>query len=638
MSDSGGGPTETASAHAVPGPRGDSPGPTPAPAADAGTSSEPGPGEVEPVVSDGSAGGGAPAEEPAAARRAGGPIRFLFLGLAVLLFLLGAFGGQFMAKLAEVQKNDNAAFLPGSAESTRVDRETEKFRSVQTLPGFIVYERPAGLTKQDKDKIAADAAAFRSVSGVDPNQIAEPQYSRDGTAANVAVPLIGKDGDVEVSGDELVEVEKAVVKIAQTDVPDGLTVHSAGPGGLLVAFIEGFEGIDGVLLLAAGLVVIVILLVVYRSPILWFFPLFSAILALGASILIIYPLAKHDVLTLNGQSQGILFVLVIGAGTDYALLLISRYREELHTHSSRVDAMVTAWRGSAPAIVASAITVILGLLCLALGELNSNRSLGPVTAIGIACTAVVMLVFLPVFLVAVGRWVFWPRVPRFDQQADLAAHGAWARFATRLTRRPRLAWISTTVVLLACAAAMTTLKVDGLSTTDSFTSEPDAILGQRIFDAHFSQGSGAPAVIVANADHKAEVIAATSKVPGVSSEPGAVCVQVDYGKLARAFADDSSSVRPGADGCLPPGLQVSEVDGRIAIEAVLTHRYDTPEAYETVRALRAALHPIDGADVLVGGTSAINYDTQEASAHDRNLIIPIVLVVIMIVLGLLLRA
>nr|WP_198541268.1 MMPL family transporter [Parafrankia soli] len=683
MSDKGGAqPTETDEYHAVPGPRDDdhsggtaasepaapaegsadkaaadtaapdstapdAAGPAAVSAADKPTPPEPTPatpaastpvpasdlpaGAVAAVATvDGTGGGGGRARRPR--------ILYLFAGLAVLWLLLGMFGGQYQAKLAEVQKNDNAAFLPGSAESTRVADESEKFRSVQTLPGFIVYQRESGLTAADKAKIAADAEAFRAVPGVDPDQSADPQFSTDGTAANVSVPLVGKKGDVEVTGDELVDVENAVVDIAKKDVPDGLTVHSAGPGGLLVAFIEAFEGIDGVLLLAAGLVVIVILLVVYRSPVLWFFPLFSSVLALGVSVLIIYPLAKHDVLTLNGQSQGILFVLVIGAGTDYALLLVSRYREELHTHASRVEAMITAWRGAAPAIAASAVTVVLGLLCLYLGELNSNKSLGPVTAIGIACTALVMLTFLPVFLVLCGRWVFWPRIPHFDQQADLASHGVWARFAGGLVRRPRMAWVSTAIVLLACAGAMTTLKVDGLSTTDSFTNDPDAILGQEIFDAHFSQGAGAPAVIIANVDRKDEVIAAAEKVPGVSTDPGAVCVQIDYAKVARAIATGSPQLRPGADGCLPASLQVSEVDGRIAVEATITHRYDTPEAYDTVKALRAALHPIAGADALVGGQSAINYDTQQASAHDRNLIVPIVLVVILIVLGVLLRA
>ncbi|MBV9921592.1 MAG: MMPL family transporter, partial [Pseudonocardia sp.] len=300
------------------------------------------------------------------------------LALAWLLF--GGAGGQFQGKLSGVQKNDNAAYLPKSAESTKVDKESQRFSTIQTIPGFVVYQRSGGLTAADRSKISADAAAFRTIGGVAGDRVVGPIVASDGTTANVSVPLIGKNGNVSVNGDELVKVEKKVISTAQSGLPAGLVMHSAGPGGLLVAFIDAFTGIDGTLLLAAGIVVIGILLVVYRSPVLWFFPLFSAGLALGAASLVIYYLAKNNVLTLNGQSQGILFVLVIGAGTDYALLLISRYREELHRYDRRVDAMITAWRGAAPAIGASAITVILGLLCLSFGELNSDRSLGPVCA------------------------------------------------------------------------------------------------------------------------------------------------------------------------------------------------------------------------------------------------------------------
>jgi RND superfamily putative drug exporter len=485
--------------------------------------------------------------------------------------------------------------------------------------------------------VAADASAFRTVAGVAADQVGAPAYAQDGRTANVSVPLIGKNGSVSVNGDELVKVEKNVIKQARASAPAGLVIHSAGPGGLLVAFIDSFSGIDGALILAAGAVVIVILLVVYRSPVLWFFPLFSAVLALGAASLVIYQLAKHSVLTLNGQSQGILSVLVLGAGTDYALLLVSRYREELHTYDRPAQAMIRAWKGAAPPIAASALTVILGLLCLTFGELNSDRSLGPVCAIGIACTVGVMLTFLPLFLL-VGRWIFWPRVPRVDHAADIATHGVWGRFAAALGRRARTSWIVTVVVLLACVTAMTGLRTGGLSVTDSFTSTPDAVAGQKLFDASFPQGQGAPAVILANSVRTNEVIAAAAKVPGVSTAPGSVCVQTDYVKLAAlATSGRSSLAGPPAAGCIPTQLQVQPVNGRIAINATLTNRYDTAAAYETVKRLRTALRAVPGADVLVGGSSAINYDTQQASRHDRNLIIPIVLAVILIVLGLLLR-
>ena len=228
-------------------------------------------------------------------------------GLAVFWLLFGLAGGSFTGKLTEVQKNDNAAYLPATAESTKVDKASEQYRTVQSVPGFIVYQRDSGLTEADKTKIAADAQTFKSIKGVAADEVAPPRYStKNNTTASISVPLIGKEGDVSVQGDDLVKVEKNVIKAAKADAPEGLVIHSAGPGGLLVAFIDSFSGIDGTLLMAAGLVVILILLVVYRSPVLWFFPILNAVLALGSASLIIYQLAKHDVLTLNGQSQGIL--------------------------------------------------------------------------------------------------------------------------------------------------------------------------------------------------------------------------------------------------------------------------------------------------------------------------------------------
>ncbi|MGF7236627.1 MAG: MMPL family transporter, partial [Frankia sp.] len=280
-------------------------------------------------------------------------ILYVFGLVAVILFLIGAMGGSYQGKLSGVQKNDNAEYLPNSAESTKVDAQSQQFRSVLSIPGFIVYQRNAGLTPADKVKIEADATSFATLPGVAGNQIVGPTYAAGGTTANISVPLIGKNRGVDVQGNELTKNEKRVIAAARANAPPGLVIHSAGAGGLLVAFIDTFKGIDGALLLAAGIVVIAILLVVYRSPVLWFFPLFSAALALGAAALVIYPLARHNVLTLNGQSQGILSVLVIGAGTDYALLLISRYREELHNYDSRIAALIRAWRGAAPAIAAS---------------------------------------------------------------------------------------------------------------------------------------------------------------------------------------------------------------------------------------------------------------------------------------------
>ncbi len=235
----------------------------------------------------------------------------------------------------------------------------------------------------------------------------------------------------------------------------------------------------------------------------------------------------------------------------------------------------------------------------------------------------------------IGRWIFWPRIPQLDHKADIATHGWWGRFAQALGRHARRYWIAAAVILIACASLITGLKADGLTITNSFTNNPEAVVGQKLFDASFDSGAGAPAVIIANADQKDAVIAAASKVPGVAQTPGSVCVEVDYTKLA---ALPPAARVPIAQGCAPQALQVAEVNGRLPIDAIMNYRYDTPQAAQAVQDIRAAVHAVPGADAIVGGQAAIQYDTKQASEHDRNLIIPIVLGVILIVLALLLRA
>lgn len=570
---------------------------------------------------------------------------FAIIAVAIASFLAGGFGGSYQGKLAEVQKNDNASFLPGSAESTKAGDEAATFLNVESIPGFVVFQRTSGLTDEDRAAIGAAQRAVAEVPGVDKPALAAPQYSDDSpqTTANLFVPLVAKENGVVINGAELSVAEKAVVAAAEQAVADreGLTVHPAGPGGLLVAFIDSFEGLDGALLGAALLVVILILLFVYRSPVLWIFPILGAILALGLASLVIYYLAKHEVLTLNGQSQGILSVLVLGAGTDYALLLISRYREELHEYENRFDAMIVAWKESAGAIFASAATVTAGLLCLLFSELNSNKGLGPVAAIGIVCTVVVMMTFLPVSLAAAGRWVFWPRKPKTDHQVDISTHGMWGRVSEAVVTRRRPAWIGATVVLIIGIFGIGMLDTSGLTVEESFTNEPAAVVGQQIYDAKFDKGVGAPAVIVANAAAADEVIRTAGTVEGVSTKPGAICYQVDVVKLAELAKQLPAGGPPAASGepqCPPANLQVQPINGRTVINATLTDSYDSPEALQTIERLRSALHELPDADALVGGSSAASLDVQDAAIHDRNLIIPIVLVVIFIVLAVLLRA
>lgn len=567
---------------------------------------------------------------------------WVILALGIIMFLVGGAGGSYEGKLGEVQKNDSSSFLPDSADSTKVANASDKFVGSQSIPGSIVYERKGGLTDADKAKIQRDIAAFRGAEGVSVAEIRPvPAISSNGEVAAVSVPLRGKDDQGKtVQGTDLVDREDALLDIAKKDA-NGLKVYPSGATGLLTAFIGAFDGLDTNLLFSAGIVVIIILLFVYRSPVLWFFPLFSAVLALGVSALVIYPLAKNEVITLDGQSQGILSVLVIGAGTDYALLLISRYREELHLYQSRLQAMIAAWKGAAPAIIASAMTVILGLICLSFAELNSTAGLGPVCAIGIAATVIVMLTLLPTLLVISGRWIFWPKRPMFDREADVMKnHGVWGRFARTLAGGARRSWIGAAVVLIACAALVTTLKTDGLSTQDGFTTKPDAVIGQEVFDAAFpsNKGQGAPAQILANADKSDEVIAAAKRVQGISREADGVCVALNYGKISSLTTAQQQQLAQSANQCPPSFVQATPRDGKILIDAQLTSSFDSTEAYATVERLRSTLDSVAGADALVGGQSAANLDVQQASRHDRNLIIPIVLAVILVVLALLLRA
>lgn len=596
---------------------------------------------------------------------------FAILALAVIILLVGGAGGSYQGKLSQVQKNENSDYLPGSAESTKVINESAGFLKIETIPGFIVYQRETGLTDADKAAVNQAFTAIKALPGVDAPQMTAPQFSQDGTSAAIYAPLITKQNGKALDGNQLSDNEKAVINAGKAALPKGLTSLPAGPGGLISALVDAFSGLDGALLGTALLVIIFILLVVYRSPILWLYPIVAAVMALGMSSIVIYYLAKHNVLTLTGQSQGILSVLVLGAGTDYALLLISRYREELHEYERPSEAMFAAWKASILAISASAATVVLGLLCLSFSELNSNKSLGPVAAIGIGCTYLVMVGFLPVvlvlwpkiwgwpfiqllsypipwlrrfrpanargiFWVLRGKWVFWPRIPRLDHETDLATHGLWGRIAGTVGKHFRIAWAGALLVLVICMLGLGALKTGGLTTTQGFTNTPAAVTGQKLYDAKFDKGAGAPAQIVANADKADQVIAAAAQVPGVATAPGSVCVQIDYSKLTGVGAGGGSGA--AQSGCPPAQLQVAPINGRILINAVLADSYDSPAAYQTIKRIRTAVHAVPGANAKVGGQSAATLDVQTASVHDRNLIIPIVLVVIFIVLALLLRA
>ena len=363
---------------------------------------------------------------------------------------------------------------------------------------------------------------------------------------------------------------------------------------------------------------LVILLIVYRSPILPLAVLASALFGLSAASVVVYQLAANDVIELSGQSQGIMFILVVGAATDYALLLVSRFREELHDEVNSWTALKRAWRGSVEPIVASAATVILGLLCLLLADLQSTAGLGPVGALGIAGALLASLTFLPAILLLFGRKVFWPFVPKLDHvhsEDKLETRSLWGRVAGLVGRHPRRTWVTTLAVLLAAAAFAPTFKAEGVSIEDTFLTTVDSVEAQKAIERHFPAGSANPVQVVTPEDTVEEALAVVTADEGVES----------------AFAGLVPPV-PGQPPAPPP-----VVDGQVLIQATTTGASDSAAAEETVERLRVELDAVS-TEAIVGGNAAINLDVLDASARDLRVIVPAILGVIFVVLCLLLRS
>src|SRR6266540_2729959 len=401
---------------------------------------------------------------------------------AVLVFWIAVFvvAGPLAGKLNSAQQNDASAWLPNSAESTQVVELAKRFTPSDVFPALVVYERADGaVTAADRAKAAADVRRFAAVKDVS-GKVLGPIPAKDGRALQVVVPIkVAEEGN---GWEELSPRVNELRSIARADA-GGLGVYVTGPAGYFADFAHVFSGFDSTLLYITA--VIVILLLTYRSPVLWLLPLSCVFVALTAAQAVIYLLARHAGLTVNGQSAFILTVLVFGAGTDYALLLTARYREELRRRADRHEAMAVALGRAGPAIIASGSTVILSLLCLLVAELNSTKSLGPVMAIGVAVGLCAMLTLLPALLVIFGRWLFWPVRPTLGS-SEPTERGVWARIGRRIARRPRLVWVVTAVVLGAMALGLTGLKASGLQNRDAFRTKPEAVAGEQALGRHFA--------------------------------------------------------------------------------------------------------------------------------------------------------
>jgi len=517
--------------------------------------------------------------------------------ILVFWLVLAAFAAPLAGGLTDEQDNEISSWLPGDAESTLALEQLSALGSdPDVIPAVIVYERSKGLTPADLAAVGEDAGTFGRLEDVD-GPVVGPIPSQDGQAVQLVVPInVGPDGWEAIA--PLVDEMRAEAR----NGPDGLAVYVTGPAGNAADSSEAFEGIDGALLYSALGVVIVILLFTYRSPVLWMLPILSAVVALFCAQALIYLLARHADLTVNAQSASILTVLVVGAGTDYALLLVARYREELRLHADRHEAMTEAVHRAGPAVLASGSTVILGMLCLLVADMNSTAGLGPVAAIGVAVTLAVLMTLLPALLVICGRWVFWPVRPAFGS-VEPTATGVWARVGSRIRPRPRVVWIGTSAALLVAALGLFTLNAKGLSQAESFRGTPESIVGDEVANRHFPGSAGNPVYILTTAATADEVAAAVA-------------------------AND------GIDATEEPLVSGDEA----LIQATLADPADSQAAYDTVSALRSELDDVGDGEALVGGNTAINLDVQTASQRDNRVIIPLVMGVVLLVLGLLLRA
>ncbi|WP_171163035.1 MMPL family transporter [Streptomyces sp. I05A-00742] len=498
-------------------------------------------------------------------------------------------------KLGDAEENDNSAWLPGNAESTAVVERAQKLMPADSLPAIVIYDRAAGVTGADLAKAQADAKAFRGIANVvGPPQA--PVTSQDGKAIQTVVQ-VHKDKSGWAG---LGKVVDAMTDIGEKDA-DGLGFHVAGPAGYGADSIKAFGG-GGALTTITALVVVVILLITYRSPLLPLLPLITVGVSLTAAKALIYLLARDAGLVINKQTGFLLIVLIFGAATDYALLLISRYREELARHEDRHEAMAEALYRSGPAIVASAATVAVSLMLLMLAVLNSTKGMGPACAIGIVVGLLAMVTLMPALLVACGRWIFWPAKPVHGAEEE-RKESVWSRVGKAISGRPRLVWTGTVLVLAAMALGTFGLDASGLSNKDQFTGKPQMAVGEEIRAAHFPAGSGTPVHVVAEAGAAGRVRTALAGVPGIST-----------------VAD--------------PVVK----DGEAVLLAQLEDEPSSEAARRTVEQARTAVHRIEGADAQVGGNTAIMVDTENAAARDSKVIIPIVLLVVLLILGVLLRA
>ena len=467
-------------------------------------------------------------------------LRWLVPAVLVVAWLaIAGIGGPTFGRLSEVSSNDQASFLPAGAEATEAADWQAKFRDSKEIPAVIVVESDSAFTPAQLREAAALKGKLEALQAG--STVIGPIPSEDAKAVQFVVPI--------ASSAEVKTVVKELRNEVQASAPAGMQTFVTGPAGLTADLVSAFAGIDGILLLVALGAVFLILLIVYRSLLLPVMVLFTSVFALCAAILLVFGMAKAGWIQLNGQSQGILSILVIGAATDYALLYVARFREALTHTTNRTAAAVTAWKAAWEPILASGATVIIALLCLLFSDLNSNKALGPVAAAGILCALFAALTLLPALMALLGRAAFWPfrpkLLPETEREPELVTglegqKGLWRATGSLVSRRPRTVWVASVLLLLVAGTGLLQLKANGVAQTDVILTASNAVDGQDALGRHFDAGSGSPAVIVADEAKAQDVLAKVKASDGV----GDAYLLADGG-----VPDHHRRPAPGRPGC-----------------------------------------------------------------------------------------
>ncbi|MFE5947753.1 MMPL family transporter [Streptomyces sp. NPDC056480] len=510
--------------------------------------------------------------------------RIVGWGVLALWVIVLALAAPLAGRLGDVQRDRAVDYLPASADSTQVANIMEQMPGGGSTDLVLVYHRDGGLTAADR---ATADREVRQVAAEHP--LASPPRavpSEDGSTLLYAVSST-EPGQDEVARDAFVH-----------DVRAAVSGEVGGPGALATDAGEVYNSLDGPLLYTTVAVVAILLIVIYRSPFLWLVPLAVAGVADFLSMAVTYALHQGFDISVSGQSTGVMTILVFGAGTDYALLLVSRYREELRRVPRPYDAMAAALRGCGPAVLASSGTVALGMLCLLAADMNSSRGMGPTAAVGVLCALIAMMTLLPALLVVLGRRVFWPLIPTYGSEPKAARRSLFAAMGSSAGRRPL-------AVLLAGAAALAALALGALNLPgalkqeDTFSSTPEAVAAMRTLAAAYPETGTQPVTVVAPTGRVPEALRTALATDGV----------------AKAERGRSS-------------------DGWTEISVIAAHPPQSAAETATIEALRTAL----GDGVYVGGPSAEQLDMADTSARDRNIVVPLVIVVVLLVLIVLLRS